>query len=225
MEVAAQYQCHGTPKGYLIDEEGRIASAQAVGADALLALRDGATAPVPANGNGHAALGGTRTLAESKLQRNGLAAGTPAPNFTLPRLDGGKLTLEEFRGKKVLLVFSDPKCGPCDALAPQLERQHRALGDVQVLMVSRGEATANRLKAEEYGLTLPVVLQRQWEVSRDFGIFGTPVAYLIDEAGIIAADVAVGVEPILDLLSSAVVATNRKPDLARESKETTVRRG
>jgi len=83
---------------------------------------------------------------------------------------------------------------------------------------------ANRLKAEEYGLTFPVVLQRQWEVSRGFGIFGTPIAYLIDEAGIIATDVAVGVEPILAILSSAAVAKNGKPDLARGRKETTARR-
>src|SRR4051812_1153837 len=103
--------------GYLIDEQGNIASAQAVGADTLLALRDEATALIPANGNGNSALGGKRTLAGSKLQRDGLAVGTPATDFPLPRLDGGELSLEEFRGSKVLMVFSDPKCGPCMTLA------------------------------------------------------------------------------------------------------------
>src|SRR5438270_174627 len=39
-----------------------------------------------------AALGGTRELAESKLQRDGLPAGTPAPDFTLPLLHGGELS-------------------------------------------------------------------------------------------------------------------------------------
>jgi peroxiredoxin len=208
MEVAGQYQCHGTPMGYLIDEQGRIASAQAVGAEALLALRDGAPAPIFANGNGHAALGGTRTLAESKIQRDGLAAGTPAPGFTLPRLDGGELSLEEFRGQKVLLVFSDPNCGPCMALAPQLEQAHRRSAEVQVLMVSRGEIEANREKVQGYALTLPVALQKQWEVSRDYATFATPAAYLIDEAGVLASDAAVGVEPILGLLASAALPTS-----------------
>src|SRR5207245_9952254 len=136
-EVASQYRCHGTPMGYLIDEQGRIASDQAVGSQALLALRD--ALPAPGAANPTQALGGKRTLAESKLQRNGLAAGTPAPNFTLPRLDGGELSLEEYRGRRALLVFSDPKCGPCDTLAPQLEQAQRRSGDVQVGMIRGGE--------------------------------------------------------------------------------------
>jgi peroxiredoxin len=206
MEVASQYQCHGTPMGYLIDEQGHIASAQAVGAQALLELKDGATAPIPANGNGHGALGGKRALAESKIPRHGLTAGTAAPDFTLPRLDGGDLSLAEFRGRQVLLVFSDPHCGPCDQLAPQLEQLSPRAPGAQVLMVTRGDEKANRMKAAEHGLTFPVVLQKQWEVSREYGMFATPIAYLIDEEGVIAADVAAGVEPILALLDAAATA-------------------
>jgi peroxiredoxin len=203
MEIASQYQCHGTPMGYLIDEQVRIASAQAVGADALLALREGPATPLPANGNGHAALGGTRTVAETKIQRNGLPVGTPAPDFTLPLLNGGELSLSKYRGRKVLLVFSDPKCGPCEALIPQLERQYRASDHVQVLMVSRGDEEANRAKVGQHGLTFPVVLQRHWEISREYAMFGTPAAYLIDEAGAIAAEPVTGAEPILTLLDRA----------------------
>src|SRR5438128_6837869 len=66
-----------------------------------------------------------RSLARSRIKRDGLKAGTSAPSFRLPRLDGGELSLEELRGKRVLLVFSDPHCGPCQMLAPQLEKFHR----------------------------------------------------------------------------------------------------
>src|SRR5262249_42637847 len=45
---------------------------------------------------------GHRPLTESKIARDGLPAGTPAPDFRLPRLDGGELTLSDYRGKKVL---------------------------------------------------------------------------------------------------------------------------
>jgi peroxiredoxin len=181
-----------------------------VGADALLALRDGVTAAIPANGNGHAALGGKRSLAESKIQRNGLAPGTPAPSFTLPRLEGGELSLEEFRSKKVLLVFSDPKCGPCMALSPQLEQAHRRSGDVRVLMVSRGDVEANRKKVEEYGLTFPVLLQKQWEISREYAMFATPAGYLIDEHGVIATDVATGADAVLALLTRATTGQRER---------------
>jgi peroxiredoxin len=197
-EVSSRYQAGGTPTGYLIDAEGRIASELAIGAAALLALADPTYSAVPhANGK---ALGGRRPLSESRLQRNGLPAGTPAPGFTVPCLDGGELSLEEYRGRKVLLVFSDPNCGPCNALLPVLEQLSRAPAQLQVVLVSRGEVEANQRKAAEYGLTFPVALQRQWEISRQYGMFATPIAYLIDEEGVIAADVAVGVEAILAMV-------------------------
>jgi hypothetical protein len=60
----------------------------------------------------------------------------------------------------------------------------------------------------EHGLTFSLALQRQWEISRRYAMFGTPIGYLIDEAGIIAADVAVGAEPILALCSRAAAQTN-----------------
>ena len=120
----------------------------------------------------------------------------------------------------MLLVFSSPHCGPCNALAPELEkfhREHRATGhpltltlspsegergnlsEVVVVMISKGESKENRAKVKEHGLTFPVVLQQQWEISRRYAMFATPIAYLIDEAGVIAHDVAVGVEAILSL--------------------------
>jgi hypothetical protein len=68
-------------------------------------------------------------------------------------------------------------------------------------MISQGEAEENRAKVKEHGITFPVVLQKQWEVSRDYAYFATPVAYLIDEAGAIGADVAVGVDGVVDLMT------------------------
>ena len=67
---------------------------------------------------------------------------------------------------------------------------------VLVVMVSRGEPKENRAKVKEHGLTFQVVLHRQWEVSRLYAMFATPVAYLIGEDGAIIGDVTVGVEPI-----------------------------
>ena len=236
MEVASIYQAGGTPTGYMINEQGNIASSLAMGAQALLALlnapsSDPALAGVPSaiganqngheesgNGNGHRVYKGNRTLADSHINRNGLTAGTPAPSFRLPRLNGEELSLEEYRGQRVLLVFSDPNCGPCNHLAPQLEQLHRQRPDVQVLMVSRGDAEANRQKVTEHGLTFPVVLQRQWEISRLYAMFATPVAYLINEEGIIAADVAMGEEAILALSSGAATKTNGKAEALQRGK-------
>jgi peroxiredoxin len=160
--------------------------------------------------NGHRPLRGRRTLADSRLQRDGLAKGTPAPDFRLPRVEGGDLSLSDYRGMKVLLVFSDPHCGPCDALAPDLEKAHGRNIDVQVLMVSRGEVGANRDKARQYKLTFPIVLQRKWEISKLYAMFATPIGYLIDEEGNTAAEVAVGAEGILALLPGATPEAGQK---------------
>ena len=210
-EVAAAYEANGTPSGYLIDPEGRIASGLAIGAEAVMALADGKSEigkqkgeiePVTGSGNGdqRANRFSNRSLAHSKLKRDGLKAGTPAPDFRLPRLDGrGELALSELRGRQVLLVFSSPNCGPCNTLVPELEKFHHEHPEPQVVMISKGEPKENRTKVKEHGLTFPIVLQQQWEISRRYAMFATPIAYLIDEQGFIVQGVAVGVQAILRL--------------------------
>ena len=54
-----------------------------------------------------------------------------------------------------------------------------------------------------------MVLQQQWEISGRYAMFATPIAYLIDESGIIIQDVAAGVEPIRALLREAAKGTSR----------------
>ena len=142
-----------------------------------------------------------KPLSESRLTRDGLPPGTLAPPFRLTTLQGGDISLEQYRGRPVLLVFSDPACPPCSELAPRLERVHRANGSagLQILMVSRGTVADNEAKARASTICFPIALQRHWELSRQYGIFGTPVAYLIDAEGFTAADVASGADPILGL--------------------------
>src|SRR5207248_931999 len=143
-----------------------------------------------------------RDVSHSRIKRDGLEQGTPAPSFTLPDLDGTERTLEEFLDKRLLLVFSDPTCGPCQALSPQLEALHsRHRDDLNVVMVSRGGIEENDAKAAEHGLTFPVLVQRSWEVSKQYASFGTPVAYLIEPDGVIARDAAQGSDEILKLVA------------------------
>jgi peroxiredoxin len=93
-------------------------------------------------------------------------------------------------------------------LAPVLEQLHRRARSLQVLMISRGSLEANQVKIAQYGLTFPVVLQRHWEISRAYGMFATPIAYLIDEHGVLASDVAAGAEAIRALAASAESRAN-----------------
>jgi hypothetical protein len=70
-------------------------------------------------------------------------------------------------------------------------------------MISRESQDENRAKVKEHRLTFPVLLQKQWEVSRAYAYFATPVACIIDVAGTVAADVAVGVDAVVDLIGRA----------------------
>ena len=145
-------------------------------------------------------------LTASRIERNGLKAGTLAPPIDLPDLNGGHAALADFRGRHVLLVFSDPHCAPCDALAPRLtdlELRHRGDG-LALMMVSRGDVAENRRKADQHGFGFPVVLQRRWEVSKEFGIFATPVAFLIGPDGVIVRDVGIGMDGIMALAGEPV---------------------
>jgi peroxiredoxin len=220
-QVATSYGTNATPTGYLIDARGRIASSLAVGEPGIAEL-----AKVQlSGGKGH---GGPDLTAESlrasealvaekaraaglgiretTINRNGLPAGTVAPNFTLPDLAGGERTLADYRGRRVLLVFSDPACGPCQALGPELERLHlkHADNNLEVLVISRGDRSANMSKVGEHGLTFPVLLQSGWETSRDYAMFATPIGYLIDERGVIASQVAVGKDAVMGLVTAAL---------------------
>jgi len=140
-----------------------------------------------------------RSLADSGIPRDGLTPGTRAPDVSLPLAGGGTLTLDDYRGSRVLLVFSDPECGPCNELVPQLERAHRESSDPRIVMISR-TAAKTRATIAAHGLTFPVALQRRWEVSREWAMFSLPNAYLVDDAGMIAAPAAVGREAILALV-------------------------
>jgi peroxiredoxin len=195
----------GTPAAYLLDEKGRIAKPLALGSDEVPRL-----AREAAGKRGR--LRTERSLADSRIEREGLPAGTPAPAFSLPDLFGRTVTLEDYGGRRVLLVFSDPDCGPCDALLPDLARFHRQDRDgLEIVVVGRGGVEENRRKAAAHGIDFPVLLQPGWRLSKEYGIFATPVAFLIDEEGVIARDVAKGAPEILSLAEGALAAGKEAP--------------
>ncbi len=140
------------------------------------------------------------------LRRRGALAAARAP-------DRGD-ALEASRGGRLLLVFSDPTCGPCDQLAPKLADPHRrhAGNGFSILMVGRGDAQENRRKAKEHGLEFPVVVQDRWKLSKEYGTFATPVAFLIGKDGIIEQNVAQGPEQILALAEKAASAGKESSD-------------
>jgi methylamine utilization protein MauE len=135
--------------------------------------------------------------------------GDLAPSFALPALGGGGLALEELlaAGRGLVVVVTDPGCGACDPLLPQIGRlQHDPVTPVPLVMISRGDLEANRAKAREHGLE-PVLIEEEFEVSRALGINGAPGAVRLDVEGRYVAKPSMGTERVGILLSELGAAT------------------
>jgi methylamine dehydrogenase accessory protein MauD len=119
-----------------------------------------------------------------RLGRDGLKPGKKAPDFTLPSADGTEISLHDFAGRKVLLVFTQSGCSPCKAIIPELNR----LGPAeQILVINNGDREATHKWSTEVGARFPVLAQEKFGVSKRYEVYATPFAFLIDERGIIAS--------------------------------------
>jgi len=143
--------------------------------------------------------------APSPAALRGLPLGTRAPSFQLAGLRGETLTLESLRAADmpVLLTFSDPQCGPCNALMPDIGRWQRDHASrIAIALVSRGTAEANRNKASEHGVR-SVLLQKDREIAERYLVTGTPSAVLVAADGTIASALAEGADAIAALVGHA----------------------
>ncbi len=136
----------------------------------------------------------------------GLPVGTAAPPFELADLDGARYALAALcaLGKPVMLLFSDPDCGPCTALLPEIGRWQRDYAPkVVVVLISRGTVEAHRPKVIEYGMT-HVLLQKDREVAQAYQASGTPCAVLVRPDGTIGSPPARGADAIRALIATTL---------------------
>jgi methylamine dehydrogenase accessory protein MauD len=136
---------------------------------------------------------------------DGLPVGASAPAFELRALRGPPRTLAELLApqRPVLLVFTEPHCGPCAALVPEIAGWQDDHADLlTIAVVGRRDRGANRELAK-YGLR-NVLFQRAREVSVAYGVHGTPSAVLIAVDGTIASLPAPGADAIRRLVSDAL---------------------
>lgn len=143
----------------------------------------------------------------------GLPLGQSAPGFALPQLEGAQLSLDTLRaaGKPLVLVFSDPQCGPCTALLPQLSAWQRQHGhDLTLVLVSRGTVDDNRAKIGALRINT-VVLQADREVAYAYLAQVTPSAVRIDRDGTIGSALALGELDIAALVQETA-ASSRPAD-------------
>ena len=114
-----------------------------------------------------------------------IAVGQPAPDFTLPQLDGTQLRLSDLRGKPVIVNFWASWCGPCRDEIPQLVALHRQHAtDLTIVGVDLQEdAGSVRSFVNDFGMSYPVVLDTHGATIRPYHITGPPTSVFIDASG------------------------------------------
>lgn len=110
-----------------------------------------------------------------------------APDFSLPDLNGKTHTLSQYKGKVVFLNLWTTWCPPCRMEMPAMEQLYRRLEnrDFVMLAVSADEAGKKVVApfAKELGLTFPILLDPEGNLSPRYGVTGYPETFVIDRDG------------------------------------------
>lgn len=129
-----------------------------------------------------------------------LEAGIKAPSFSLPDQDGTIHTLEDYKGKKVILYFypkdNTPGCTKQACGFSELYPEFQEEGAV-VLGVSKDSVTSHKKFQQKFNLSFPLLADPElecikaydvWQEKKLYGKVSMGVVrttYLIDEEGII----------------------------------------
>ena len=135
----------------------------------------------------------------------------PAPAFTLPDLQGRKVSLASLRGRPVLVNFFATWCPPCRAELPALQALARP-DCLQVIGIaeSSGDAAAVAAFVRERGVTYPVLLD-DGSAGAGYSVVTLPHSVLIDAEGGLAGtfDGAVTASGVTKVVHSILKAPPR----------------
>jgi peroxiredoxin len=134
---------------------------------------------------------------EGRLPLAGLSLGSDAPGFSLQTLEGERRSLVDLTQRgSTLLVFSDPTCGPCVALLPDVVRWHaEPAPPMRPVLITSGDLASNRATLKGHGLQA-ALWDEQRGVAQAYGVQGTPSAVLVSQAGRIASQTVLGAPAI-----------------------------
>jgi peroxiredoxin Q/BCP len=121
--------------------------------------------------------------------------GKMAPAFTLPRADGTKISLTDFRGKNVIIYFypkdDTPGCTKeaCSFRDLWKEIQQQ---DAVVLGISPDDGDSHRQFARKYRLPFTLLSDPKRRIMEKYGAWGEKMMYGKKTVGVIRSTVWVG---------------------------------
>ncbi len=110
--------------------------------------------------------------------------GNPAPGFTITDSQH-TVTLEQFRGKPVILNFWATWCPPCIEEMPSLVQLHKELGNkVTIIAVSEdADEAAYQQFVRDHNVDLLTVRDTRQTTNEAYGTFKFPETFIIDRNG------------------------------------------
>lgn len=121
----------------------------------------------------------------------GLEKGNLAPDFELTTLDGRKVKLSDYRGKKVILNFWATWCPPCRAEIPDMDKFYSSYKDKDIVILgvnlTKAEQDQTSVKSfiKEYRVTYPIPLDKESLAAEMYQVSAIPTSYIIDPQGTI----------------------------------------
>jgi cytochrome c biogenesis protein CcmG, thiol:disulfide interchange protein DsbE len=146
--------------------------------------------------------------AEQRVEDSPLL-GHGAPAVAGNVLSGPAQSLDELRGKYVLVNFFATWCVPCRQEHPELVRfaaHHASTGDVAVMQVVYGDrASTVKSFLHNHGGDWTVVDDPKGSIALDWGVRGLPESYLVDPNGFVLYKITGGADAdgLEDLLRAA----------------------
>lgn len=108
--------------------------------------------------------------------------------FSLKDLNGKRVSLYDFKGNPLLLMFWGTLCDACKEDMPLLEKlAGKIKGQIEVLTITIDGESERRVKrvVKEHQITLSVLLDNKEKLSRAYGVWMIPTAFLINGEGVI----------------------------------------
>jgi thiol-disulfide isomerase/thioredoxin len=112
--------------------------------------------------------------------------GAQTPALSLEDLGHKTHTLEDYRGRVVLVNFWASWCGPCVREMPGMQRLQNAMNGkpFTLLAINVEESSGTVWKfAAKVGIHFPLLLDRDGQTAYDWGIDLYPTSFLIDPQG------------------------------------------